>query len=471
MSVLDEYIANEYVKAQIEKAGDQHFTSKSAEESIIRRMLKVQAVAEDVSGMLTGKDFSCIDYGRIFNAIQRVIENGVGVDVITVEEALRNLFPNNAKRLVDMMVALTKYTGFNDDDNRNIADHVKIVKDLAVRRNAIKSFEKAMADLNNPGKNIEAALTEIEHAAGGVDVSEARFDSMGDVMLNTYDFIERKNKGEIKSITTGIDNLDRLIGGFFGGELTIIAARPSVGKTAFGLNVAVSAAEKGFKVGFVSCEMSQVGLGQRLFSRLGMIDGMAMRKGELDPEQWSRMAEAMELANTLPISWMFNSGVVEDVVRIANRKALRGEIDILIVDYLQFMETQKQFKEERLRIGYISHALKQLAKTANIPVIALSQVTREGEGTMPTMKMLRESGNIEQDADGIIFLHRPSSADDKSVDPRDRAYFDNFKDQHLTYLCLGVSKQRNGIVGQACVIFNPAYMLYTSIDRSDSPEP
>ena len=468
MSVLDEYIANEYVKAQIEKAGDEHFTCKAAEESVIRRMLKTQAVAEDVSGMLTGRDFSCVDYGRIFNAIQRVVENGVGVDVVTVEESLRKIFPSNAKRLVDMMVALTKHTEYNADDNRNIADHVKIVKDLARRRNAIKGFEKAMADLNNPRKNIEAALTEIEQAAGGMDVSEAKFESMDSVMLNTFEFIESKEKGEIKSITTGIDNLDRLIGGFFGGELTIVAARPSVGKTAFGLNIAVSAAQKGFQVGFVSCEMSQVGLGQRLYSRLGMIDGMAMRKGKLDPEQWSRMAEAMELANRLPISWMFNSGVVEDVVRLANRKAARGEIDILIVDYLQFMETQKQFKEERLRIGYISHALKQLAKTANIPVIALSQVTREGEGTMPTMKMLRESGNIEQDADGIIFLHRPSNADDKSVDPRDRAYFDGFQAKGLTYLCLAVAKQRNGEVGQACVIFNPAYMLYSAIDRSDS---
>lgn len=464
MSVLDEYIANEYVKEKIEQAGNENFTCRSAEESIIRMVFKNQGTAEDVSRMMTGKDFSSMDYGRIFNAIQRVVDDNRGVDIITVEESLRKMFPKNAQRLVDVVTALTKRSGAGED--RNIADHVKIVKDLAARRVAIKSFEKAMTDLNNPSKDIESVLADIESLANGIDTTDSEFDTTGNVLLNTYDYIERKNNGEIKAITTGIKNLDELIGGFFPGELTIIAARPSVGKTAFGLNVAVSAAEKGNRVAFVSCEMSMIGLGQRLFSRIGLIDGMAMRKADLDPEQWSRMADAMVASSELSIAWAFNKNTVEDVVRSVSRMAARGEIDILVVDYLQFIGTSKEFKEERHRIGYISRALKELSRTANIPVIALAQVTREGEGVMPTMRMLRESGNIEQDADNIIFLHRPNSPDDKSIDPRDRPYFDQFAENGNVYLCIGVAKQRNGVVGQACVVFNPAYMLYSSIDRS-----
>ena len=172
------------------------------------------------------------------------------------------------------------------------------------------------------------------------------------------------------------------------------------------------------------------------------------------------------MSEALPISFVFNVNDVEDAVRLANRKAARGEADIVIVDYLQFMDTKKAFKEERHKIGYISRSLKQLSRSANIPVIALAQVTREGEGVMPTMRMLRESGNIEQDADNIIFLHRPNGPDDKSVDAKDKPYFEGFAEHGLTYLCIGVAKQRNGVVGQACVAFNPAYMLYSSIDRS-----
>lgn len=465
MSVLDEYIANEYVKDKLEKAGDEHFSCRSAEESIIRRMLKDQGTAVDVSGLLTGKDFSSMDYGRIFNAMQNVVDNNGGVDIITVEEALRRMFPKNAKRLVEVAVELINRPT-SSDDNRNIADHVKIVKDLSVRRVAIKSFESAMRDLNNPMKNIESVLTEIESLANGIDTTEASVDKAGDVLLSTFDYIERRSKGEIVAITTGVDALDKLIGGFYPGELTIIAARPSVGKTAFGLNVAVSAAQKGFRVCFVSCEMSTIGLGQRLFSRIGLIDGMALRKGELDPEQWTRMSDAMLMSEQIPVSFVFDENDVEDVVTTANRMAQRGEIDILIVDYLQFMDTKREFREERHKIGYISKALKMLSKSAKIPVIALAQVTRDGEGVMPTMKMLRESGNIEQDADNIIFLHRPNGPEDRNVDPRDREYFETFAEKGNTYLCIGVSKQRNGIVGQVCVAFNPAYMLYSTIDRT-----
>ena len=467
MSALDEFISNEYVKTQIESAVDGNFTCQAAEESILRRMLKSQGTAADLVGELSGKDFSVLDYGRIFNAIQNVIANNGGVDTITVENALRTMFPKNGNRLVGVMVALTKYVR-NDDDERNIADHVKIVKDLAARRVAVRNFEKIMADLKDPGKDIEATLTEMEAAAAGIDTTNTTSISLGDVLLQTYDYVERRSKGEIKAITTGISSVDRLIGGFFDGELTIIAARPSVGKTAFGLNVALAAAKQGYNVEFVSCEMGIQGLGQRLFSRLGLVDGMALRKGEIDAEMWSKMGDAITIASELPLSWQFNNNYIEDIVRSVNRKAARGEVDILVVDYLQFLDTKRQFREERHRISYISHALKQLARSANIPVITLAQVTREGEGVMPTMKMLKESGNIEQDADGIIFLHRPTGPDDKCVDARDKPFFQELTDSGATYLCIGVGKQRNGVVGQSCVAFYPAYMYYREIDRTSS---
>ena len=465
MGALDDYIVNEYVQERIEQSGDAGFTCKAAEESILRRMLKAQEVAEELSSALTGKDFADVDYGRIFNAIQAVIESQRGVDVITVEEALGRLFPKNAKRLKDRMVVLMKYTGYSEDDTRNVADHVQIVKELSARRQAIKNVEQLMADLHDSTKNVKATLTNMESAAEGIDTTGVVSNTTSDVLMETYEYVERRSNGEIASVSTGISTLDRLIGGFFSGELTIVAARPSVGKTAFGLNVAISAAMAGHKVGFISCEMSVIGLGQRLFSRLALINGMDLRKAELDPEMWSKMADALVEGNELPIDWVFDNGIIEDVVRWAKRKAKHGDLDILVVDYLQFMDTNQTFKEERLRVGRISRELKKLARAAKIPVIVLAQVTREGEGVMPTMKMLKESGNIEQDADGIIFLHNPNSPDDKCVDPRDKEYFYNFAERGITYQCIGVAKQRNGVVGQVSVAMNPAYMLYTAIGR------
>ena len=213
-------------------------------------------------------------------------------------------------------------------------------------------------------------------------------------------------------------------------------------------------------------EMVDIGFGQRLLSHAAWVDGMALRKGELDDEAWGKLAAAMGDLGELQIDFMFDSTYVEDVVQSVLRKARHGEMDMLIVDYLQLMETRKKFDSDHLRVGYISRQLKKLATQANIPVIALAQVSRETDGGMPSLRHLKDSGSIEQDCDGVLFLHRPSDANDPYIDDRDRPYFHGYAERGVVYICIGIAKQRQGAIGRTSVIFDPSLMRYIEIDRS-----
>lgn len=456
---------NTYIQEQLEKSQDAGFTCVEAEENILRRMILRQGVAEESAMDLLPQDFSDPEYAKVYRAIQSLVAKQRQIDLVSLDAEMTVLYGDGWRS--DVLIDLTRQRDYTVAKWQDIKDHIQIVKALSTRRQAIASLEVLVDSLRDPRKDIGETLAEIQDAADKVVTDEAEWVSMSDVLLKTFEYVEKRQKGEIKSITTGLGGLDSLIGGFFAEEMTIIAARPSVGKSAFGANIALAAARAGFKVGIVSCEMSAEGLGQRLLSHGSFVDGMKLRRADLDDEAWGRVADAMAEMSELPIEFLFDCSAVEDVVKTARRKARKGELDILIVDYLQFMETRRNFREERLRIGYISHNLKRLARRAHIPVIALAQVTRQGEGAMPTMKMLRESGDIEQDADGIIFLHRPDNPDDPSVYPPDRQGLKLWKDKGLTYLCIGIAKQRNGSIGQTCCLFDASLMHYIEIMRED----
>lgn len=457
---------NDYIATKREAAKNTGFACVEAEENILRRMILKQGVAEDVVTELTQYDFTNTEYGKLYNAIQSLVLKHMQVDMVSVDAAMTRIYGVGGWR-PETLVNVARTTDFTISSWQDIKNLVALVRELSVRRQAIAKLESLVGDLRNPTNDISGVLTEIGEAADGINTGDTTWKSIGDVMLDSYAYLERRQKGEIKAITSGLNCLDRIIGGFFAEELTIIAARPSVGKSAFGVNVALAAAQAGFKVGVVSCEMSSEGLGQRLLSHGSFVDGMQLRRADVDEEAWDKLAGAMSDMGELPIEFLFDCSAVEDVVNTVRKKARRGEIDILVIDYLQFMETRKTFKEERHRIGYISHALKRLARRAHIPVIALAQVTRQGEGTMPTMKMLRESGDIEQDADGIIFLHRPTSTDDPSVNPMHRGGWSTWQDSGLTYLSIGIAKQRNGAIGQTNVIFDASLMRYIEIAKEE----
>lgn len=459
-------MANDFVQEQIIQASEADFSNKTAEETVIGRMLVHGEEAAQHAGELTESDFYFAQHGKLFRAIQAVVAQRMHVDLVTVDAAIGKLFPMEQPMLAETMVGTAKALTIT---GRRIDDYIKIVKDLSTRRKSIHSFEGVMAMLKDPSRDIDEILDHMRAETGKISTGKHAWENIQDVLLSTFDYLEKRQSGQIKSITTGIGNIDNLIGGFFGGELTIIGARPSVGKSAFGANIALAAANKGFRVAVVSCEMSDIQYGARILSREAWVDGMKIRKADLDPDDWSKIAECMGGLGALPIDFMFSVNTIEDLVVETQRKVERGELDMLVVDYLQLMQTRRRFDKDYLRVGYISASLKHLAMECNIPVIALAQVSRDTDGSMPTLKTLRDSGNIEQDADGVIFLHRPSHANDPFVDDRDRPYFDGYQQNGLTYLCIGVAKQRQGAIGKACVLFDPAFMRYIEIDRTGEP--
>ena len=319
--------------------------------------------------------------------------------------------------------------------------------------------------LRDPSKDVTETLAEIREAVDKVDSGGDDWTSISDVLLNTFDYLEKRNDGIIKPITSGIPEVDGIIGGFYPGEMTVVAARPSVGKSAFGMNIALEAAIKGFKTGIVSLEMVDTGFGQRLFSKGAYIDGTTLRQGVIDPEAWSKLADILSVYGDLPIGFMFRCNTIEDVCAAARRRAKHGKLDLLVVDYIGIMQTRKRFRERREKIGYISWSLKQLAIQANIPVIALAQVNRDAQGNMPTMANLRDSGDIEQDADGIIFLHHPKDSEDPALAATGKALeYAGCEERGMNYIIIDVAKQRQGKIGRTSVAFKPETMQYLEVN-------
>lgn len=460
-----------YVDEQIQRAAQSQFASPECEENILRRMLKKRDEAEDVIGALTEDDFTDPSLRQLFVTVRKVIQDGGQTDFASVDNEFSKLFPETANQIRDRMIDLIQRKLYTLGDSESIADHVRIVRELTNRRQIIARMESLTNALRDPTKSLTETLIAIQDTAERMDGDEdAEWTSLDNVNIATYEYLDARQSGRIRAVPMGITSLDEITGGLFGGELTIVAARPSVGKSAFGLNVALSAAHEGFKVGFVSCEMDDKGFGQRTLSREAWVNGDKLRKANIASEEWDSLFTAMTEMHDVPIRFMFNRGskdgiTVESVFRAVKKAARHGEIDLLIVDYIGIMRTVKTFKDERLRIAYISSELKRLATTANIPVVALCQVNRMAQGRMPTMAELRDSGAVEQDADGIIFLHRPDNHEDKSIHPKDVPTFYAMLESGSVYIAISVAKQRNGQTGITQVMFDPAVMRYSEIMR------
>ena len=444
------------------------FVNLEAERSVLGAMLRSKAAAQaGLDGLVAG-DFFDPGNREIFDAMRSVADGGQAVDLITVDQELIRRGKLEVVGGAAYLIELTQGV----PSAANVGAYIGIVKGLAKRRAAIQAAEALAQGLKDPAADVDAVLSQLRDAADGLENGgKLRLVPLDEVNIDTYDYLDRRTRGEIKALPTGIRSVDGIIGGLFGGEMTVVAARPSVGKTAFGLNIAMNAAKDGFKVVFVSCEMGKEGLGQRTLSRGAYVSGDRLRKAEIEPDDWEALQNAMVEMTGMPFQFIFNDPAnpepitVEGVFETVRDAARHGVIDLLVVDYIGIMGTRKEFKENWLKVAYISRELKRLAMAANIPVVALCQVNRMAQGKMPTMAELAQSGAVEQDADGIIFLHRPESHEDRSVNPKDVAGFYAMQEAGSVYISISVAKQRNGSIGTVNVMFDPNVMRYNEIMR------
>lgn len=414
---------------------------------------------------LSVDDFLSPAHKAIFQSMQELYTQDKSIDLVTVDDAL-----TRRKALEEIggsayLVQLTQYV----PTTANTKAYIDIVKDQSNRRKLCKIASELHQSAQDGTISITQSINNARNALRNVSTGRrAKFVTISEVLIKTYESLERRKNGTDVPIQTGITSFDNLFRGFSPGELTVIGARPSVGKSAFAANIAVNAAKKGKRVAIVSLEMSEIQYGERLLSSNAFVDSKKIQHANLDYRDFLLIVDAIKGLSTLSLDYLFDVTTIEQLYEDVQERVDGEGLDLLLIDYMQLLRTTYKADTENNRVAYISRILKEITRIFKIPIISLSQLNRESQknpNMKPVLSNLRDSGSIEQDADNVILLHRPNTSDGAGVDPRDKEYFNNYAERGLQYLHVGIEKQRQGPVGGGNVVFNPKYMTFEPIDR------
>ena len=434
------------------------FHNVTAEASILAAMMK-KGVADKHLSRLTIEDFYNEDHKRLFMAMQALYITKKPIDIPLMGDMLTKQNGNDS--LIMLLLEIMQNNSFSAEFV--IDEHIRLVKDCAKRRDLYMLLEHGRNSLKDGKSEIDAVVAQLKTKLHSYNEAKGSLESLQTVLVNAFTDLEERAAGKRKGMPSGVDVLDRHTAGFHKGEMTIIGARPAVGKSALACQVALGAAENGYKVCVCSREMTDVQYGTRILSRGTKVSNMRIRSGELTPSDWEELSESAGLYGDHDISFLFDVKHIEDLQAEVQSAKEKNGLDMLIVDYIQLLQSRMRFEKDYQRIGYISKALKDLSTDLNIAVVALAQVGRSTDGSMPMLSELRGSGDLEQDADNVIFIHRPESPDDKWVRPADRGTFDAIRSMKNQYIVLNVAKQRQGATGATPCIFNPANMTFTGL--------
>ncbi len=384
-----------------------------AEVSVLGGMLiDADAVAKAVEVVDDGM-FYREGHRRIFRAMARLFQHGNVVDPVTVSEELKKTEELDSAGGLPYLAELLDAV----PTAANIEYHARIIRERALLRRLIEASSQIIRDAYEPGeRSVEEVLDEAEHKVFQVAQSHERegFVWIKKILYPTFERIEQLQaaQGGITGVSTGFTDLDGKTGGFQRGDLVILAARPSMGKTAMVVTVALHAAiAQQTPVALFSLEMSKEQLVQRMLCSEALVDLGRLLRGRLSDDDYVRLAQAAGHLNTAPI-WIDDSGVLSVLEMRAKARRLKAEqpeLGLIIVDYLQLMQGSTAENRQQ-EVSEISRGLKALAKELHVPIIALSQLSRAPEQRSdhrPQLSDLRESGSLEQDADLVMFLYRP----------------------------------------------------------------
>lgn len=424
-----------------------------AEQSVLGGILLDHRAIDRAIEILDANDFYREAHKKIFRAMLALNQRGEPVDVVTlsnelaVEGQLEEI--GGAAYLAELAEKVPTAA--------NLAYYARIVREKAVLREVIAaSTELAARAYEMRSGEVDDFLDQVEHRI--FEISERRvrpqFATMNDLMFTAVHTVESlyERRGLITGVPTGFLDLDRLTSGLQPSDLVIVAARPSMGKTAFALNVAVNAAQEGgVGVAIFSLEMSKQQLGLRMLCAEASVDSQQLRTGFLSGQDFPKIVAAADRLSRLPIYVDDTPGLSVLELRAKARRLKReqeAKLGLVIVDYLQLMRSHERMDNREQEISSISRSLKALAKELDVPVMALSQLNRQVEARSdrrPVMADLRESGAIEQDADVILFLFRPY-------------VYDKNADEHEAEVIIG--KQRNGPVDVVKLTYLPQYTRF-----------
>ncbi|HSI95425.1 MAG: replicative DNA helicase [Methylophilaceae bacterium] len=424
--------------------------SVEAEQSVLGGLLLENEALDKIADLIASTDFYRHDHRVIYEHISRLIEHNKPADIVTVAESLESTAQLSAIGGISYLGALAQ----NTPSAANIRRYAEIVRERAVMRSLVEVGSSIADSAFSPqGKDAAQLLDEAEakifEIAEGGKRSTQGFIDIKTLLPQVADRIDqlfqRDNPSDVTGIPTGFADLDSMTSGLQPGDLVIVAGRPSMGKTAFSLNIAENVAlDTGLPVAVFSMEMGATQLAMRMIGSVGRLDQHRMRTGRLEDEDWVRLTTALGKLNDAPMFIDESAGLNALEVRARARRLHRqcGKLGLIVIDYLQLMSATRTGENRATEISEISRALKALAKELDVPVVALSQLNRGLEqrpNKRPVMSDLRESGAIEQDADVILFIYR------------DQVYNPDSPDKGTAEIIIG--KQRNGPIGTVRLTF------------------
>ena len=384
-----------------------------AERAVIGAMMLNADAIMVCSELLTSDEFYQQQYGIIFDALVEMYKDGVGADLVTLQNKLR-------EKEVTPELYSVEYLGellASVPTSANVKFYAEIVHEKAVLRRLIRVSEQVTKDCYMDSQPLEDILEDTEKSV--FDVIKQRggseFEPIRDVVLRTLDSIEKaaKQKGNITGLETGFRDLDAKTAGLQKSDLILIAARPAMGKTAFVLNIAEYVAlHSNSTIALFSLEMSKEQLVKRMLAMNSMVDSQKIRTGDLEDDDWDKLVGSVRKIGNSNLVIDDTSGITASELRSKCRKLkIEQGLDLVIIDYLQLMTGAGKRKSDsrQQEISDISRSLKVMARELNVPVIALSQLSRAVESRpdkRPMLSDLRESGAIEQDADIVMFIYR-----------------------------------------------------------------
>ena len=429
--------------------------SIEAEQSVIGSMLLDPAAIETASEILSPDDFYQRQYGVIYEAILELYNEGAAVDVVSLQDRLRG---KDLPPEVNTVAAFRELLNMVPT-SANVRYYAQIVYNKSLLRRLIRASEEIATDCYAEKEEIaEICETTEKKVFNILDRRKTQeFEPIGETVLKVIDKIEKasRQKSSVTGIATGFTDLDRQTSGMQPSDFIIVAARPSMGKTAFTLNIASYIGLHGGTVAFFSLEMSKSQLMQRLMAAEGLIDSQRLRTGELSVEEWTNLVSVADKLSHTNIYIDDTPGItVRELRSKARRLKAEHGLDIIIIDYLQLMQgrASKNNDSRQQEVSEISRSLKALARELDVPVIALSQLSRSVESRQvkrPMLSDLRESGSLEQDADIVMFLYRED-------------YYDkDTENQGVTELIL--AKHRNGAIGTVNLMFQKQYTRFQNL--------
>lgn len=405
----------------------------------IERAMLYYIIFEKVEYCLDENDFVNDRNKKIIIAINELKAEKKEVSMLSIKSKINA----NGKQVLEYISNLGQYVSTSDVDSV----YNELIS-LSKKRKMFKLLQTKMLEIAEC-ENIDILSQEVVKEINKIEQINEKEKTFFEKVFDTMTKMEEDSfKSNDYSLYTGIQDLDKLTCGLHNQELTIIGARPGVGKTTLALQIAERIAEKGVETAFVSLEMSDMQIIQKMFSKKTRVNSYKMRMGTLEEKDWEAISIAGGKISNLPIHLVTKARTIQHIENIARKLKNRNNLGLLVIDYIQLIKNKGKFNNREQEVADITRTLKLLSLELDIPIIGLCQVNRNATRQEPTLADLRESGAIEQDADNVIFLYQENEADGNIVD-----------------ITLKLAKQRAGETGKVYLKFNKANSEFRGVIR------